>query len=156
AILVTQWFPGIVGQPGKEQSAPARPAREPERERIAVVDPTAIPVPDEPEAPNKPLTWALQGVNPDHPYLVGRGSSREMCEYFGVGYFAGRGIMSGRIVIPIHNVKGELVGYAGRWPGDSGWPEKEDKYKLPSGYRKTQDLFNLHRALKTQGRGVVV
>ena len=44
--------------------------------------------------------------------------------------------MKGRVCIPIQNEKGgnELVAYAGRWPGDNGWPEGEDKYKLPSGF----------------------
>jgi DNA primase len=54
--------------------------------------------------------------------------------------------MSGRIVIPIHNIEGALVGYAGRWPGTS---EKErPKYKLPKDFLKSAEVFNLHRALQ--------
>jgi hypothetical protein len=38
---------------------------------------------------------------------------------FGIGYFSGdKGLMVGRVVIPIHNVNGEAVAYIGRWPGD--------------------------------------
>jgi len=33
--------------------------------------------------------------------------------------------MQGRIVIPLHNEQGELVGYAGRWPGEP--PEGEPR-----------------------------
>jgi DNA primase len=51
--------------------------------------------------------------------------------------------MTGRIVIPIHNAEGKLVAYAGRYPGDP--PEDTPKYKLPPGFHKAQELFNLHR-----------
>ena len=54
--------------------------------------------------------------------------------------------MVGRIVIPIHNVKGELVAYAGRWPGES--PEDTEKYKLPPKFNKLSEVFNLDRAIK--------
>lgn len=52
--------------------------------------------------------------------------------------------MAGRIAIPIHNEKGELVAYAGRWPGEP--PEEEGKYKLPPHFHKSLALFNLNRA----------
>jgi DNA primase len=89
---------------------------------------------------NKPLTFQLKGIDPTHPYLVERGISRETAETFGVGYFSGRGSMSGRVVIPIHNERGELVAYAGR-SIDGGEP----RYKLPAGFHKGQVLYNLHR-----------
>ena len=56
-------------------------------------------------------------------------------------------MMVGLIVIPIHNVKGEVVAYAGRWPGE---PPDQDtpKYKIPAGFKKSQELFNLDRASK--------
>ena len=51
------------------------------------------------------------------------------------------------IVIPIHNVKGELVAYAGRWPGEP--PDKDTpKYKIPASFKKSQEMFNLDRAIK--------
>jgi DNA primase len=61
-----------------------------------------------------------------------------------------------RIAIPIHNDKGELVAYAGRWPGDP--PEEEGKYKLPPGFQKHQVLFNFDRAVRetTEGKLIVV
>ena len=67
---------------------------------------------------------------------------------FGLGYFTGeKGMMVGHIVIPINNVKGELVAYAGRWPGVP--PDKDTpKYKLPLGFKKRLELFNLDRAIK--------
>ena len=64
---------------------------------------------------------------------------------FGLGYCA-KGSMSGRIVIPIHNPEGQLIAYTGRWPGEP--TEGTPKYKLPAGFKKAQELFNLHRAIQ--------
>src|SRR5258706_12591462 len=50
--------------------------------------------------------------------------------------------MSGRVVIPIHNEGGELVAYAGRSIDGS-----EPRYKLPAGFHKSVELFNLYRAI---------
>jgi DNA primase len=36
-----------------------------------------------------------------------------------------------------------LVAYAGRWPGQP--PDGQPKYRLPKGFRKSFELFNLHR-----------
>jgi len=82
-----------------------------------------------------------------HPYFAERGISQETVIDFGLGYFTGdKGLMIGRIVIPITNVKGEVVAYAGRWPGEP--PEGTPKYKLPTGFRKGQEVFNLDRAIR--------
>ena len=59
--------------------------------------------------------------------------------------------MSGRIVIPIENEAGELVAYAGRSIDGS-----EPKYKLPAGFKKSQVLYNLARALEDDSAGAVV
>src|SRR6266545_5787205 len=56
--------------------------------------------------------------------------------------------MSGRCVIPIHNEAGELVAYAGRAIDGT-----EPRYKLPAGFHKGQELYNLHRAIAGEGRG---
>ena len=90
----------------------------------------------------------------DHPYLCERGLSPETIAMFGVGYCS-RGMLTGWIAIPIHNVEGKLVAYAGRWPGDP--PERTPKYRLPRGFRKSLELFNLHRAMMTDaGQPLVV
>lgn len=89
---------------------------------------------------NRPLKFTLKGVDPGHPYLAKRGITRETAEFFGVGFFPGKGTMQGRLVIPIHNPAGELIAYAGRSTDDS-----EPRYRLPEGFKKSLALFNLHR-----------
>jgi DNA primase len=95
------------------------------------------------ERANPPLTFALK-LDPAHPYLAERGLSAEVVEQFGLGYCS-RGVMAARVCIPIHDELGQLIAYAGRWPGDEGIPEGEDRYKLPAKFEKSRVLFNLHR-----------
>ena len=104
----------------------------------------------EPEAPenvtpNKPLKFRLEKLERQHPYLTERGLSLETVIDFGVGYCS-KGMMTGRIAIPIHTIDGEVVAYVGRWPGEP--PEGTPKYKLPQGFRKSLELYNIDRAVK--------
>ncbi len=55
-------------------------------------------------------------------------------------------MMADRIAIPIHNIEGNVVAYAGRFPGEPA--EDTPKYKLPQGFRKSLEIFNIDRALK--------
>jgi DNA primase len=96
-------------------------------------------------APNKPLQFRLDNLERAHPYLAERGLTPETIVDFGLGYCS-RGMMAYRIAIPIHNVKGEVVAYAGRFPSEP--PEGTAKYKLPQGFRKSLELFNIDRAIK--------
>jgi len=132
-ILISQWF-GIGNEPK------AAPEGKNSAKKGAKDDQLA----KEGEIINPPLRFALK-LDSEHAYLKERGLSRETIEYFGLGYCS-KGLMKDRIAIPIHNEKGELVAYAGRWPGDP--PEGEGKYKLPPGFQKHLVLFNLHRAIK--------
>ena len=105
-------------------------------------------------AANKPLTFQLKGIDHAHPYLEQRGITKETAETFGVGHFSGKGSMHGRIAIPIHNERGELVAYAGRSIDGS-----EPRYKVPAGFHKSLELFNLHRVrgeMSPERRVVVV
>jgi DNA primase len=99
-------------------------------------------VPHAPE--NRPLSFTLRNIDHQHSYVISRGLSAETARYFGVGYYGGNGFLRGRIVIPIHNEYGELVAYSGRAIG-----EAEPRYRLPAGFRKSQVLFNLHRAIES-------
>ncbi len=113
-------------------SAPSKPAAKP-------------PLTPEANTPNKPLKFRLDKLERNHPYLTERGLTPETIIDFGIGHCA-KGMMAGLIAIPIHNVGGEVVAYAGRFPGEPS--EDTPKYKLPPGFRKSQELYNIDRAIK--------
>lgn len=96
------------------------------------------------EVINKPLSFTLK-LESDHPYFAERGIIPGTVSYYGLG-FSTRGIMKGRIAIPIHNESGDLVAYAGRWVGpEESIPPEEGKYKLPPNFQKSAVLYNLDR-----------
>jgi len=105
------------------------------------------------EGANKPLTFTLE-LDAEHPYLEERGINPETIEHFQLG-FCGRGMMKNRVCIPIHDERGELVAYAGRWAGDDV-PEGEEKYLLPPKFAKSKVLFNLNRLMVMEVEHVVV
>ena len=140
ALRLRQWF-GItvpVGAAGArlDRAAADRQKRELVRKR---------------EGSNAPLGFTLRGLEWNHPYLAQRGIDPATASEFGVGLYPGPGVMSGRIVIPIRNAQGQLVAYAGR-----ALDGRAPKYKLPAGFRKALELFNLHRAAVASSTIVIV
>lgn len=102
---------------------------------------------------NDPIDISLV-LDHEHPFLQERGVSSETAAAFGIGHCR-TGIMKNRIAVPIHNPVGELVAFTGRW-ADGTLPEKEPRYKLPKGFEKSLELFNLHRATAFKKPYVVV
>ncbi len=155
ALLIADWF-GIDSQKPQStartpKAAPVPSLAKPAAEQV----PSAVPPTPEPLV-NRPLPFAFKYLDQDHAYLQERGLTKEAIDYFGVGYHGGKGIMKGRIVIPIMNSQGELVAYAGRWPGNEP-PEGEGKYRLPPGFHKSMEVFNLHRAKTcTREHGLII
>jgi len=84
----------------------------------------------------------------DHSYLAERGLTAETIAAFSVG-FCSKGTMADQIALPIRNPQSEVVSYAGRWPGEPS--EGTPKHKLPQGFRKSLELFNIDRAIKEPG-----
>ncbi len=151
ALKACQWFKiplaEVINGGGTLDDADA-PAERPVKPAIAKSPSKPAAKPDD-TTPNPPLTFKLEKLQREHPHLIQeRGLTLETIVDFGLGYLTSeRGSMVGRIVIPIHNAKGELVAYAGRWPGEP--PDGDTpKYKLPPGFKKSQELFNLDRATK--------
>jgi DNA primase len=102
---------------------------------------------------NVPLDFELKNLEPNHPYLLGRGFSPQTIAHFGLG-FCGRGLMANRIAIPLHDREGRLIGYAGRLVDDAAISENNPKYKFPPKrerdgvsyeFRKSLFLYNGHR-----------
>jgi DNA primase len=98
-----------------------------------------------------PLNFTLAGIDCSHPYLARRGITEKTAGEFGVGFYAGPGLMHGRLVIPIHNADGELIAYCGR-----SVDQTQPRYRLPSGFAKSETLFNMHRAAAGMENSVVV
>ena len=147
AIKACEWFSipldevkASIGEDKPEEKAAAsKPA--------ARSKPLAALAPED-DKPNLPLKFRLDKLQQEHPYLTQeRGLTLETIMDFGLGYFTGdKGMMVGHVVIPIHNVKSELVAYAGRWPGEP--PKGTEKYKLPPNFKKLREVFNLDQAIK--------
>jgi len=143
ALMLCDWFELAEAEKSAAKEEPT--AQKPKKlSKVAKVKPE-VPVPDD-DSPNKPLGFTLQHLDTAHRYFAERGLNKATIAEFGLG-FCGKGSMTGRIVIPIHDRDGKLVAYAGRLPGT---PSDEDtpKYKLPPGFRKAQELFNSHRAFR--------
>lgn len=94
---------------------------------------------------NAPLDFELKNLDVDHPYLPERGFTSETIREFGLGY-CNRGMLKWRVVIPIHDVIGNLVGYAGRVVDDGSINEKSPKYKLPAPRERNGQLFEFHKS----------
>ncbi|MEQ8653042.1 MAG: CHC2 zinc finger domain-containing protein [Kiloniellales bacterium] len=84
----------------------------------------------------KPLNY----LEPAHDGLKGLGIAPETLEHFGAGY-APKGIMRGRLAIPIHDPDGQLVAYCGHAVGE----DQEPKLIFPNGFNPALYLFNGQR-----------
>ena len=108
------------------------------------------------DGPAFPLKLSLE-----NPWLKQRlselGVSIDAAKAFGIGYETrSNALMAGRVCFPIHNFKGELVAYSGRWSSDDlddqglyrdAKGDEQPRYKLPTGFQKQLELFNLHRVI---------
>jgi DNA primase len=117
---------------------------------------------EKPVVINQPLDFELKGLEEEHPYLRGRGLLPETIKRFGLG-FCNRGMLKDRIAIPIHNVQGKLLGYAGRTVDDS--KHTDDKYLFPGRrerngvvheFRKSLVLYNANRIIEPAPNLVLV
>ena len=144
ALNLIEWFDLSMDAPPEEEAPPRAAAS---TQRAAAPSPTPSKEKSKPEegTPNVPLNFRLDHLDGKHPYLAGRGLTPETIVDFGVGFCA-KGMLKDLIAIPIHNVDGNVVAYAGRFPGEP--VGSTPKYKLPPGFKKSQELFNLDRARK--------
>jgi DNA primase len=147
---LSDWF-GLKFERSRKSTASKAP-----RSETTQAQPTASPPipPARAMAANPPLDRPLRDLNQDHSYLAARGLTIPTIREFGMGYCS-RGLMRGRIAIPIHDEHGQLVAYAGRAVEES-LAEKAGRYRLPESFRKGHVLFNLHRVLASGDRATVI
>lgn len=149
AARVNEWFPdkenGTEDQNVTEEaSGDAAEVRAGEGDATPLPESETAPTDDSaepisPDAKNKPLPFTLQHLDAAHSFLTETlGFSEATMAHFGVGHFAGKGIMHNRIAIPIHNRDGQLVAYAGLSPTDG-------TYTYPKTFHRECELFNSYR-----------
>jgi DNA primase len=81
----------------------------------------------------------LAYLEPGADALKGTGLSEETCRLFQAGY-APKGVLRGRLAIPVHDRAGKLVAYCGR----SLKPEDQPTLKFHN-FDPTQTVWNAHR-----------
>jgi DNA primase len=137
----------FVGKDGGEQEKPKAVLQEAIQERSGQEN-------HDEERPgsvvNAPLDFELQRLDYGHPYLRTRGFTEETIKTFGLGY-CHRGLMKGRIAIPLHDREGALIGYAGRIVDEEAIGKDTPRYLFPGSrerngtrheFRKSAFLYN--------------
>ena len=143
AQLLADWFGIDAGSaPPTNTRAPAPP----DKEQIPVEE-----KPREETRPNSPLTWSYKDLSLDHSFFSSHQLSREILEYFGVGYYAGSGMMKSRVVVPVHDVAGRVIAWLGYATHAN---QKPYPLKLPerSHFLPELAVFNLNRILERQAQ----
>jgi DNA primase len=105
----------------------------------APVAPSAVSR-EAPPSQNPPLTFTLKTLDPHHESLTVLNLSAQILEGFGAGYCA-KGLLKGRLAIPIYNAGGELVAYAGLAVEEDASP----RYLFPPKFHPGLEVMNLHR-----------
>lgn len=175
ALKLTEWFGLSTGRPQRDPPASRAPNATKPRcgnttasSSDAAVGGTATPQLCQQHTPqardhqaesgetvimNAPLPFRLETLDAKHPYLVGRGFTPATIDRFGLGYCS-RGMLRGRVAIPLHDAAGELVGYAGRLIDDALVSDQCPKYLFPGSrvrdgvrheFHKSRLLYNAHR-----------
>ena len=151
--MIDGWF-GIVREPPPRSERQAAAKQESPTEAAAVETPPE-PVVEEPAEGaviNPPLQFGpLRSLDVEAglAYAEKRGIPRDLAEEYGLAV-ALRGRFKDRLVIPLHDEKDVLVGYAARSLDD----ENPDKYLFPAstnGFYKSYLVYNLNRVLLTHG-----
>lgn len=89
----------------------------------------------------------LEKFDGTNSFYLNRGYKQEILDYFGVLYCDDEhSKFYNRMIIPIHNRNGQLIGWTGRYAGE---PTGDiPKFMHSYGLKKTKVLYNWHRAQK--------
>ncbi len=152
AELVVAWFPETEGEPKrKQEEAPPR-RQEPAGATRGEGNSKPLPTPEEaptatPSVPdffaceNKPLPFALKGIEAGHESVAALGITAAVATRYGAGYFTGKGSMAGRVVFPYHDDGGRIIGYAGFDARDRSW-----KYPAGDKFNPARAVFGMYQA----------
>lgn len=94
---------------------------------------------------NAPLDFELKTLDAEHPVVLAR-ASKETIAHFGLGYCS-RGLMKGRIAIPLYDASATLIGYAGRLADDAAIDENTPKYLFPSRRERRGVVYEFRKSL---------
>lgn len=125
--LQSKFFPE-----GASSRSPARSASEPPPE------PRNVPV-----IVNAPLNFELKGLDRTHEWFARNGFTVETMQRFGVG-FCSRGLFKDKIVVPLHDQEGKMLGYAGAAIDKGGGHGRPD-FIFPSRRENQGKVYDLHR-----------
>jgi len=82
-----------------------------------------------------------------HDYLEGRGYPKDLIQKYQAGVGSGNNrYMSHRLIFPIINMSGEIIGFTGRTLIEDYEERKIPKWKHNNGYQSSQNLFNINFA----------
>jgi DNA primase len=95
---------------------------------------------------NAPLDFELKGLAAGHAYFADRSFTADTVARFGLGYCS-RGLLAGRIAIPLHDGAGKLIGYAGRLIEDSKISEESPKYRFPGRRKRREVVYDFRKSL---------
>lgn len=135
ALKLDSWF-----DLGLAEKTP-RPAPSPAPEESPQAEEESLPT------ENPPLTFTLKTLDPHHESLTSLGLQASTIELFEAGYCS-KGLLKGRLAIPIHNGEGDLVAYVGlTLDGEA------PRYLFPPKFHAALEVMNLHRLVETAGEG---
>lgn len=131
ALKLNSWFELGLAEEARAPEPPAAPAEPPPAAQETL------------PAENQPLAFTLKTLDPSHAELEPLGLGAETLERFGAGYCS-KGLLKGRLAIPIHGGSGELLAYAGLAVEEGETP----RYLFPPKFHPALEVFNLHRLME--------
>lgn len=134
AMKLDDWF-----ELGLREEAPPRTAPPAAPTKAPPVAEEVLP------SENPPLTFTLKTLDPHHDALAVLDFEPSTVQLFEAGYCT-KGLLKGRLAIPIHDSEGALVAYVGLAIEEDDSP----RYLFPPKFCSALEVFGLHRLAVTE------
>lgn len=95
---------------------------------------------------NAPLDFELKELETDNLCLLEEGLTASTIARFGLG-FCSRGLLKGRVAIPLHDYDGKLVGYAGRAVDHGTISGSNPEYLFPTTRERNGTVYEFRKSL---------